>query len=121
MMIHETILQLIKFRFKTRVIQPLQLPMKQTGSWVRIRATVSRRASVLAALRPTKEVTALTGVATQTDLVIVNREHHIFNFLEHSEAVLEPFSIPKCCHFASSRQYDKSPKTPIIIEGVCVL
>ena len=60
------------------------------------------------------------GVATQTDLIIVNREHPIVNFLENSEAVLEPLSIPNCYHFASSRQYAKSPKVPIIIEGVCV-
>jgi len=59
-------------------------------------------------------------VATQTDLVIVNREHPIVNFLENSEAILEPLSIPNCYHFASSRQYAKSPKIPIIIEGVGV-
>jgi len=59
-------------------------------------------------------------VATHTDLIIVNREYPIVNFLENSEAVLEPLGIPNCYHFAFSRQYAKSPKVPIITEGVCV-
>jgi len=102
-----------------RLIQPLKLPIKQTGSGVRIRATVPRTAPVLAALHPTQKVIAPSGygTATQTDLVIVNREHPIVNFLENSEAVLQPLSIPNCYYFASSRQYAKSQKILIIIDG----
>ena len=99
-----------------RLIQPLKLPIKQTGSGVRIRATVPRPAPVL---HPTQKVIAPSGygTATQTDLVIVNREHPIVNFLENSEAVLQPLSIPNCYYFASSRQYAKSQKILIIIDG----
>jgi len=57
---HETILLLRTPRFKMQVAQPLKLPIRQSGSGVRIRAIVPRRAPVLAALYPTKEVTALS-------------------------------------------------------------
>ena len=59
-------------------------------------------------------------MATQTDLAIVERVYPIVSFLENSEAILEPLGIPNCYRFASSRQYVKSPKIPILIEGIRV-
>ena len=59
-------------------------------------------------------------MATQTDLVIVNREVPVINFLETEETCLEDTNIPNCFHFVSSRLPIKSPKIPVGVEGIRV-
>jgi len=59
-------------------------------------------------------------MATQTDLIVVNRETPVVNFLESYECTLEESEIPNCYHYGANAQFVRSPKIPIVIEGVRV-
>jgi len=59
-------------------------------------------------------------MATQMDLVAVNRDTHVVNFLENSECTLEELQIPNCYDQRANPQFIRSPKIPIVIEGVGV-
>jgi len=59
-------------------------------------------------------------MATQTDLIMAEREQPVVKFLEVDEDSLTPSAIPHCFHFASSKIIVKSPKIPVIVEGVRV-
>jgi len=57
---------------------------------------------------------------TQTDLVSAVRETPIVNFLGSHENSLEDDIVPNCYHFAASKLLVKSPRVPVVIEGVRV-
>jgi len=57
---------------------------------------------------------------TQTDLIVVDLLNPIVNFLDSSESILEPSSIPHCFQYPPDHQPLKSPKIPVIIQGVRV-
>jgi len=59
-------------------------------------------------------------MGTQTDLIVVDRLNPIVNFLDISECTLEPSSIPHCFQYLSDYHFLKSPKIPVIIQGVRV-
>ena len=59
-------------------------------------------------------------MGTQTDWVAVKREVPVVNFLDADETELKESNVPNCFHFASSREKTKSPKIPIVVEGVRV-
>ena len=59
-------------------------------------------------------------MATQTDLVTVNRKTLVVNFLENHECTLEESTIPNCYHYGASPHFIRSPKIPVLIEGVHV-
>ena len=59
-------------------------------------------------------------MGTQTDLLAINREVPVVNFLNADECELRESSIPNCFHFASSQWYTKSPRIPIVVEGIRV-
>ena len=54
------------------------------------------------------------------DLIMAEREQPEVQFLEVDEDSLTPSAIPNCFHFASSKIIVKSPKIPVIVEGVRV-
>ena len=60
------------------------------------------------------------GMACQTDLIIAERDHPVVNFLEVDEDLLAQSNIPNCFRFASSKLIVKSPKIPVIVEGLRV-
>ena len=51
---------------------------------------------------------------------MTERDYPFVNFLEVDEDSLEYSSIPNCFHFASSKIIVKSPKIPVIVEGIRV-
>ena len=57
---------------------------------------------------------------TQTDLITVHRTIPEVKYLVEEECVLEESTIPKCYHFGPHQDYIRSPKIPVIIEGVHV-
>jgi len=59
-------------------------------------------------------------MATQTELVAVNRATPVVNFLESHECTLEESEIPTCYHYGANPQFVRSPKIPIVVEGVRV-
>jgi len=59
-------------------------------------------------------------MGTQTDLIVVERLNPIVNFLDSSEGILEPSRIPHCFQYRPNHQPLKSPKIPVIIQGVRV-
>jgi len=107
----EIILLLRTPRFKMQVAQPLKLPIRQTGSEHQFSPPSIRLRKSL----------PLAGVATQTDLVIANREHPIVNFLENSEAAcvwnLWVFQTVIILLLVDSMH--KSPKVPITRTTPC--
>jgi len=58
-------------------------------------------------------------MATQTELVAMNRAAPIVNFLESHKCTLEESEIPHCYHYGANPQFVRSPKIPIVVEGVC--
>jgi len=59
-------------------------------------------------------------MGTQTDLIVVDRLNPIVNFLDSSKWTLEPSSIPRCFQYRPDHHFLKSPKIPVIIQGVRV-
>jgi len=59
-------------------------------------------------------------MGTLTDLIVVDRLTPIVNFLDSSDCTLEPSSIPHCFHYRPDHHCLKSPKIPVIIQGVRV-
>ena len=59
-------------------------------------------------------------MGTQTDFIAVHRQTPIVNFLENSECILEPASIPNCYRYVPDVQFLRSPKIPVVIQGVRV-
>jgi len=57
---------------------------------------------------------------TQTDLNAVHRQTPVVNFVESSECILEPASIPNCYRYVPDVQFLQSPKIPVTIQGVRV-
>jgi len=57
---------------------------------------------------------------TQTDFIVVDRLNPIVNFLDSSEGILEPSRIPHCFQYRPDCQPLKSPKIPVVIQGVRV-
>jgi len=55
---------------------------------------------------------------TQTDWTTVNRELPVINFLDSTECTLEDSEIPNCYHYGSNSNFVRSPKIPIVVEGV---
>ena len=51
---------------------------------------------------------------------MVNKETLIVNFLENYKCTLEESEIPNCNHYGANPQFVRSPKIPIVIEGVRV-
>jgi len=60
-------------------------------------------------------------MGTQTDLLAINREVHVVNFLNADECELRASNIPNCVHFAFSQSYNKSPRIPTVVEDIRVL
>jgi len=50
----------------------------------------------------------------------VNRATPVVNFLESYECTLEESEIPNCYHYGANPQFVRSPKIPIVVEGVWV-
>jgi len=50
----------------------------------------------------------------------VNRATPVVNFLESHECTLEESEIPNCYHYGANPQFVRSPKIPIVVEGVRV-
>ena len=50
----------------------------------------------------------------------MSREVPVVNFLENEECMLEESEVPNCYRFASNQYFLKSPKIPVVIEGVRV-
>ena len=50
----------------------------------------------------------------------MNRVTPVVNFLESHECTLEESEIPNCYHFGANPQFVRSPKIPIVVEGVRV-
>ena len=92
----------------------------QTGRRVRTRASAPRRAHRHHALPHRDKGFVPAGMACQTDLIMAERDHPVVNFLEVDEDSFEQSTIPNCFHFASSKLIVKSPKIPVIVEGVRV-
>jgi len=68
---------------------------------------------------------SLVDMGTQTDLIVVDRLNPIVNFLDSSEGILEPSRIlwnhtPRCFQYRPDCQPLKSPKIPVVIQGVRV-
>jgi len=59
-------------------------------------------------------------MGTQTDLIAVGRELPVVRFLNDDECVLAESNIPNCYHFASSQNFVRSPKIPVVIQEVRV-
>jgi len=59
-------------------------------------------------------------MGTQTDLITVHRRTPVVNFLENSECILEPASIPNFYRYVLDVQFLRSPKIPVAIQGVRV-
>ena len=59
-------------------------------------------------------------MGTQTDLIAVHRRTPVVSFLENSECILEPASIPNCYRYVPDVQFLRSPKIPVAIQGVRV-
>jgi len=55
------------------------------------------------------------------ELIAVNRQIPVVNFLENSECILEPASIPNCYRYVPDVQFLRSPKIPVVIQGVPIL
>ena len=88
---------------------------------------VGRPGSAEPATSPAVTVDASTGeppppqeMGTQTDLLATNREVPVVNFLNADECELRESNIPNCFHFASRQWYIKSPRIPIVVEGIRV-
>jgi len=60
----------------------------------------------------------LVDIGTQTDLIVVDRLN--LNFLDSSEGILEFSRIPHCFQYRPDHQPLKSPKIPVVIQGVRV-
>jgi len=59
-------------------------------------------------------------MGTQTDVITVNRKHPVVGFLENTECTLEESDIPNCYHFGTNASFVRSPKIPVVVEGVRV-
>jgi len=59
-------------------------------------------------------------MGTQTDSIVVDRLNPIVNLLDSSEGILEPSSIPHCFQYRPDHQLLRSPKIPVVIQGVRV-
>ena len=59
-------------------------------------------------------------MGTQTYLIAVHRRIPVVSFLENSECILEPASIPHCYRYVPHVQFLWSPKIPVVIQGVRV-
>jgi len=59
-------------------------------------------------------------MGTQTDHIVVDRLTKIVNFLDSSQGTLEPSSIPHYFQYRHDHHFLKSPKIPVIIQGVRV-
>jgi len=59
-------------------------------------------------------------MGTQTDLITVHQRTPVVNFLENSECILKPASIPNCYRYVPDGQFLRSPKIPVAIQGVRV-
>ena len=59
-------------------------------------------------------------MGTQTDLIAVGRELPVVRFLNDDECVLAESNIPNCYHFASSQNFIRSLKIPVVIQEVRV-
>jgi len=84
---------------------------------------VGRPGSAEPATSPAVAVDADTGeppppqeIGTQTDLLAINREVPVVNFLNADECELRESNIPNCFHFASSQWYTKYIRVPILVD-----
>jgi len=59
-------------------------------------------------------------MGTQTDVITVNRNLPVVGFLESTECTLEESDIPNCYHFGANASFVRSPKIPVVVEGVRV-
>ena len=59
-------------------------------------------------------------MGTQTDVITVNRTLPVVGFLENTECTLEESDIPNCYHFGANASFVRSPKIPVVVEGVRV-
>jgi len=59
-------------------------------------------------------------MGTQTDLIVVDRLNPVVNFLDTSEGILEPSSILHCYQCRPDNNFLRSPRIPVVIEGVRV-
>ena len=59
-------------------------------------------------------------MGTQTDIIAINRNIPVVGFLENTECTLEYSDIPNCYHFGANDSVVRSPKIPVVIEGVRV-
>ena len=59
-------------------------------------------------------------MGTQTDIITINRNIPVVGFLENTECTLEYSDIPNCYHFGANDSVVRSPKIPVIVEGVRV-
>jgi len=59
-------------------------------------------------------------MGTQTDVITVNRNLPVVGFLENTECTLEESDIPNCYHFGANTNFVRSPKIPVVVEGVRV-
>jgi len=59
-------------------------------------------------------------MGTQTDLIVVDRLNPVVNFMDISEGILEPLSILHCYQCRPENNFLRSPRIPVVIEGVRV-
>ena len=59
-------------------------------------------------------------MGTQTDVITVNGTLPVVGFLENTECTLEESDIPNCYHFGANASFVRSPRIPVIVEGVRV-
>jgi len=64
--------------------------------------------------------TTSAEMGTQTDLIVVDRLNPVVNFLDSPEGIFEPSSIPHCFQYRPDHHFLKSPKIPVVIQGVRV-
>jgi len=59
-------------------------------------------------------------MGTHTDMIVVDRLNPVLNFLDTSDGILEPSRILHCYQFRRDNNFLRSPRIPVVIEGVRV-
>ena len=77
--------------------------------------------AVQLSITPTVPIVSTSAeMGTQTDVITVNRNIPVVGFLENTECTLEESDIPNCYHFGANASFVRSPRIPVVVEGVRV-